>query len=80
MLVTLSPIVMFTRFVQASKADSPMLVKLSGIVMFVSLAHPRKAAFSMLTTGLPSMTDGIINSPDAALSQSVMVIVSPLAS
>ena len=55
-----------------------MLVILSGIVMLVRLVHPEKAAYPMLVTGLPSIVLGMISSPEAAVSQSVIVTELPL--
>ena len=80
MLVTLSGIVMLVRLLQLEKAPTPMLVTPSGIVILVRNSHSKKASFPMLVTGFPSMVPGMISVPDAPVSQSVMVIVSPLAS
>jgi hypothetical protein len=40
----------------------------------------RKALSPMLVTAFPSMISGITNAPDAAVSQSVMITVAPVAS
>ena len=50
-----------------------MLVTLSGIVMLVRLVHLAKAFSPMMVTGLPPMILGMISSPEAAVSQSVLV-------
>ena len=76
MLVTLSGIMMLVRLAQLEKAAPPMLVTPSGIVMLVRLPHPTKAKFPMLVTVLPSIVAGMVNAPDAFLSQPVMVTVS----
>ena len=76
MLVTLSGIVMLVRPVHNLKASSPMLVTLSGIVMLVRLLELpvlKKAIFPIVVTGLPFMVSGMTSSPDALLSQPVMV-------
>ena len=77
MLVTLSGIVMLVRLAQCSKAFLPMLVTLSGIVMLVRLEQIQKALCPMLVTGLPLIVSGMTSSPDAPLSQSVIVTASP---
>ena len=45
--------------------------------MLVRLVKSKKASSSILVTGLPSIMAGIISSPDAFLSQPVIVTVSP---
>ena len=55
-----------------------MLVTLSGIVMLVRLVQSWKADSPILVTGLPSIVLGMVNSPEAAVSQSVIVTEFPL--
>ena len=43
MLVTLSGMVMFVRFLQSENAELPMLVTLSGIVMLVRFSQRKNA-------------------------------------
>ena len=50
MLVTLLPIVMLIRPLQALNASVPMLVTLLGIVALVSPLQPKNASFPMLVT------------------------------
>ena len=57
-----------------------MLVTLSGIVMLVRLVQLTKAPFPMLVTDLPSIIAGMVNAPDAFLSQPVIVTALPLIS
>ena len=45
--------------------------------MLVRLVKSKKASSSILVTGLPSIMAGIISSPDAFLSQPVIVTTSP---
>jgi len=80
MLVRPSGIVMLFRLVQLAKAAPPMVLMLLGIVMLVRLEREPKALVSILVTGFPSMFAGIISSPDAILSQRVIVTISPLIS
>ena len=79
MLVTLLGMVMLVRFLQPRKALDPMLVTLSGSVMLVRLLGMlrkrvlKKAISPIVVTGLPFMVSGMTSSPDALLSQPVMV-------
>ena len=66
---------MLGRLVQPSKAPFSILVTLSGITIPVSPLHSRKASIIMAVTRLPPMVSGIISSPVAAVSQSVIRIV-----
>ena len=78
MLVTPSGIVILVRLVHNQKASRPMLMTPSGIVILVRLVQSLKAFSPMLVTGLPSIVLGMISSPEAAVSQSVIVIELPL--
>ena len=54
-----------------------MLITPSGIVILVRLLKLAKVKSPMLVTGLPSIVTGIVNAPDAFLSQPVIVTMSP---
>ena len=63
--------------VEGSRSDAGDAI---GVVMLVRLVHGKKAPSPMGVTDLPSMDAGMVNAPDAFLSQPVIVIASPLIS
>jgi len=77
MLVTLLGIVMLLNLLQLTKAYSPIVVTLSGMIILVRLLQSLNASEPIFVTSLPSIVDGIISSPDAEASQSVIVIEFP---
>ena len=71
-IVTLSGMVILVKLVQPANAYSRILVTLLGIITLVKLVQFKNASY-ILTTGYPSISDGMISSPVIDLSQPVIV-------